>query len=199
MLLHLQDYPIQRPAGVKGRQGSPVQSNMLSGPPSLRHLPPLVKGPRIPGMSNARLYSHPRKGMRARGMMDMGCAAPRHAIIYTCTRQGPLSLVMKVECQYKSSHGGYRYRSNSSNSNSVCFNLAQSTSKQCWNYKTTCEGQEPSRNRVLSYRPRQATQPSGIGSLESILKSFKFGLRLYFMQKRIPRLKEDLLQILLGG
>ncbi len=47
----------------------------------------------------------------------------------------------------------------------------------CWNFQTIYGGYEPNMNRVV-VPARQATQPGGIGSLESILrllKSLKFG------------------------
>ncbi len=43
---------------------------------------------------------------------------------------------------------------------------------QCWNFETIYGGQEPSRNRVV-IPARQATQPGGIDSWESILGLLK--------------------------
>ncbi len=105
----------------RGHQSKATCSLVLF-PQASPPLPPLVRGPRIPGMSNARLYSHPRTRHARKGMMDRGMRSAACHYLYMYETGTILSLVMKVECQYTSSHGGYTYSSNSSSSNTVSFN-----------------------------------------------------------------------------
>ncbi len=131
LLLHLRHYPIKRPVGVTFLERHDLWS-LASGIPPLLWGAPEYRACLMPVCihtpAKACARGHDGYGMRSAACHYLHVRDRDHIIFRHAGRMSVHKLSWRL------------YSSNCSSSNCIRFNLVQSTSKQCWNYKTTYGG-----------------------------------------------------------